>query len=448
VTAARTAVGGDVLLLTAATITATCSYSEASAPYNLTAVAVGAVACVLAIVGFGVGIPDRWAIAVAAVISLVPQVLRPPGKNVVHTAFYPWSVALGLAATGLLLCAVFGAFARVRWWLLGTGFGAMASAIIFAIPGGQHPQVDVWSIFQQSAAALSHGRNPYEITAFVVPAGQTANCFNYLPATFLGSWPGWAAVGDVRYAETAVMLAGWLALGWALIRRTVPAEAGGGAERRFGALTLLLTAMTMAGTLRMAQQAWNESLILGCLLIAAALMMTGRAGWAWLPVAVALATKQHVVLLLGVLAVWPCFGWRRSVYAVLAAAAISGYWVLDNFDRFRTCTVDFFLDIQPRHDSVSLFRFVPSAVQNAAVVLALLTGFVVAVRYLPRTVAGLLVGSALVLLAFDLFNKQTFENQWWLLAQLLVCGLAVRVVEVTRPSGQPSPDPRMSVSGR
>jgi hypothetical protein len=34
------------------------------------------------------------------------------------------------------------------------------------------------------------------------------------------------------------------------------------------------------------------------------------------------------------------------------------------------------------------------------------------------------------LYAFDLFNKQSFENQWWFVSELLVCGLALSAAGV------------------
>lgn len=37
----------------------------------------------------------------------------------------------------------------------------------------------------------------------------------------------------------------------------------------------------------------------------------------------------------------------------------------------------------------------------------------------------MLIGSGSVLMVFDLFNKQTFANQWWLAASLVVAGMAV-----------------------
>jgi hypothetical protein len=432
--------GGDVLLVVAAVVAATCSYSTTSAPYNQLAIVVGAVATVVGVTRFGVGAPHRLAVLGALLITLVPQTLRPPSPNVSQSAFYPWSVALGVASVLLILLSLLpwraplrgygrpAGYARLRAPLLVAATLSMMVAVLITVPGGRRPQIDVWSIFQQSAAGLFHGINPYEVTSFSVPAGQTANCFNYLPVSFLTSWIGWFTVGDVRYAETLVMLAGWLALGGLIVARTRQRP-----DARFEALTLLLTAVTLAGTLRVAQQAWNESLIIGYLLIGVALLGTRRAGWAWLPIALALATKQHVVLILPLLALWPSVGWRRTLHAVAGAVLISAPWVLWNFERFTTCTVDFFLTIEPRHDSISLWRFVPHPLQNVAVLGGLIVGFVLALRFVPKTLGGLLVACGLVLMGFDLSNKQTFENQWWLFAELIVCGLALHGVEVRRP---------------
>jgi len=302
-------------------------------------------------------------------------------------------------------------------------------ATLATVAGGRRPRIDVWIIFQESAAGLFHGLNPYARTFTGVPPGQTANCFNYLPGTLLPTWLGWVTVDDVRYAETVIMLAGWLALAAVIARRA-------SGETRANGLLLLAVGMTLTGTLRVAQQAWNESMLLGYLLIAAALLVSGRRAWAVIPLALALATKQHMLLLIPLLVVWPMIGWRRTAYAVAGAAALSVPWLVWNFDRFTTCTVSFFLDIKPRFDSISLWQFVPSGVQAVAVLGCLLGALVLIWHTVARTEAGLLLGSGVVLFGFDLVNKQTFENQWWLVGELIVCGLALRAIDLSPPIGQ------------
>jgi hypothetical protein len=290
------------------------------------------------------------------------------------------------------------------------------------VAGGRRPQVDVWLIFQQSAAGLFHGLNPYTRTFVGVPNGQTADCFNYLPATLLPTWLGWLSFDDVRYAETAIMIAGWLALATVIAQRA-------SRDTRANGLLLLGVGMTLPGTLRVAQQAWNESMLLGYLLIAAALLVTGRRNWMVIPLALALATKQHMLLLMPMLLAWPMIGWRRTAYSVAGAAALSAPWVFWDFNRFKTCTISFFMNIKPRFDSISLWQFVPSGLQAAAVLACVLGAFVLVWHTVARTAAGLLLASGVVLFGFDVVNKQTFENQWWLVGELIICGLALRAVQ-------------------
>ena len=73
--------------------------------------------------------------------------------------------------------------------------------------------------------------------------------------------------------------------------------------------------------------------------------------------------------------------------------------------------------------------------------LAVLGGYLLAYRCLPRTVPGMLLGFAVVLFGFDLFNKQSFENQWWFVCELLVCGLAL----ATAADRSVAPDDRPAV---
>jgi hypothetical protein len=208
---------------------------------------------------------------------------------------------------------------------------------------------------------------------------------------------------------------------------------------------LVVMAVCLPGTLRITQQAWNESVVLGCLLAAVALLLAGRPGLAVVPLALALATKQHVVLVLPLWALWPAFGWRRAVTAAALAAAICLPWLLASPARFYGCTVQFFLDLPARPDSISAWRFLPAAAQVPTVAALTVAAYLLAHRFLERSTAGLLLGCGLVFAAFDLANKQSFENQWLLASQLVVAALACRAVE--RPDGaQDEDNPRASVA--
>jgi len=56
-------------------------------------------------------------------------------------------------------------------------------------------------------------------------------------------------------------------------------------------------------------------------------------------------------------------------------------------------------------------------------------------------------GSGLLFAAFDLANKQSFENQWLLACQLLVLGLACRAAEQAPPPTNPPHRPAFRYEG-
>ena len=72
--------------------------------------------------------------------------------------------------------------------------------------------------------------------------------------------------------------------------------------------------------------------------------------------AVALCTKQHVVLLLPLWALWPAFGPRRALGAAAGAAAVTLPFFLWNPGRFWHCVVEFFVDLPARTDSLSIWQ--------------------------------------------------------------------------------------------
>lgn len=432
--------GFPALVLTATVVAAACSYSTTGRFFNQIAVAVGAVALVLAVLvmggtGGGWSAYRRWPLVASALLSVAVQLYKPPIGNVQRALVFPAVLAVSALAT--LAIAVLAGGLLDRFGKRLTERGVLAVLVVLGVcelaivASSHHPAIDVWQIFQQAAAGLGHGVNPYAVSYQHIPAGQTAGCFNYLPVTFLSVWPSWAVADDARYAEVAVLLAGWAVLARTILRRSA-------GEPRLRALLLLAVAVSLTGALRVGQQAWNESLLLGFLLLACCALLAGRAGWAVLLLGLALATKQHIALLLPVFVLWPGLGWRRTGGAVAVAAAVSAPWVFWNFGRFKGCTVDFFVHGVARFDSISLWHFVPSPVAPVVPVLAVLGAYLLVYRRVPRSPGGLLIGCALVLYAFNLFNKQSFENQWWFTAELLLCGLALLLA---RPAADRAAEP-------
>jgi hypothetical protein len=416
----------------AAAIAAATSYTTIYTDFNVVVVVAGCILlCVLTVLRLTPQVPSKASLCLALLIGLIPQWWRPPIGNVDRGALFPVATGLGMLASILLIVGAL-VVAHRRWLLGALAFLSASAAATLVVQASARPAIDVWIILQQSTRGLLEGRNPYQMFFSGIPAGQTDDCFNYLPFTLLASLPGRVALGDVRYGELLVLLAGSAMLIW-VIHRAGRAQGGtrsaGRAERASFALLLLVMTVSLPGTLRITQQAWNESIVLGCLLAAIALLLSDRAWLAVVPLALALATKQHVVLILPLWALWPSFGWRRALAAGALAAGICLPWLLANPSRFYGCTVQFFLDLPARPDSISVWKFLPDAARIPAVVALTAGAYLVVLRFLDRSIASLVLGSGLVFVAFDLANKQSFENQWLLACQLLVAGLACRAVE-------------------
>jgi hypothetical protein len=367
--------------------------------------------------GAGRGGPSRAGVLAALAGTLVAQVIKPPYMNVDHRT---WALRAGIyvamAVTVLAVVPLLRRSRAVAWTALGaTGVGY---ALVIA---GSQPLIDVWPILQGAAWGVVDGRNPYELTYPGVPPGQVGDCFNYLPGTFLVPLPGRLLAGDVRYAEAAVLLAGVAALVWYATRR-----------KSATATALAVLAGVLPGALYDVQQAWNETIVFGSLAAAGVLVAVRKPWWAAAALAVALGTKQHVVLLLPLWALWPAFGPRRAAAAAAGAAAVTLPWLLANPARFWHCVVEFFVDLPARDDSLSVWQLVPGPLRTVTVLALVAVAYAIVLRGVPRTPGGLLLGCGLVLAAFALANKQSFLNQWLLAAQLVVAGLSL-VAATSRP---------------
>lgn len=379
------------------------------------------VLAVLALVGLVLGgarcRPPLWSIALSALIGVRALALAPPLDNVVSNQRLLTGVLVLAAAS-----AVPAVLPLVRHAHAGqvtaVGLAVAAAGYALVVLGGP-PIIDVWALLQGAGRGLAHGLNPYELTFPDSPPGQTRDCFTYLPATVLLTAPGvW--LGDARWAElVALLVAG------ALLARQVWTR--GGARLGLAALVVV-----MPGTVFLVQQSWTETLLLPALVATAVLADRGRTGWAAVAFGVALATKQHVMLLVPLLVLCR-FRVRDLAVAAGTAAALMLPWLLADPSRFYACTTDFFLSADGPSTSLSLWPHLPETVRLPLVAVALLVGYLLAWRCCPRGGSGFLLACATVFTTFGLVNKQTFLNQWWLVAVLVAAGLAL--------AGRPRPAP-------
>jgi len=122
----------------------------------------------------------------------------------------------------------------------------------------------------------------------------------------------------------------------------------------------------------------------------------------------ALASKQHVLLLLPFAARWRDFGWRRTVVALGLAAAFTLPWFASAPRDFIDGALLYHLHLEPRPDSLSLYTTVLRSghLLHFGVVMGVTAAAIgLAMWRLPRDSTGFVLGSAMALGVFDLVNK-------------------------------------------
>jgi hypothetical protein len=295
-------------------------------------------------------------------------------------------------------------------WLLPAGLAALAGiAMILAAP---RPHIDVWFLLQDSTRGLAEGRNMYHQT-WPESTGLYA-VYPYLPITSVLLAPFRLLLGDVRYG---LLLAGLLASA-ATRRRAGPAVP---------ALLPLLLVLAPKATFAL-QQSWTEPLLVAALAGMVLAVQTGRTGWAVTAFGLALATKQHMVLLVPLAIWWPAFGPRRTAMAAGLAGVLVAPWVVADPVAFwhDAGYANLALEVQTR--SLGL----PSLLVRHGVttpflvtLLALVAAYAVVYRCrLVRDGSGFALAGALVLWTLDLTNKQAFFNHYTLPLALIVLAIA------------------------
>ncbi|WP_432562827.1 hypothetical protein [Kineococcus sp. SYSU DK003] len=293
------------------------------------------------------------------------------------------------------------------------GAGVTAALVVVGDPA---PRIDVWVILQQAADGMARGDSVYALDWVGSPG--ISDAFAYLPWTAVLTAPGRWLAGDVRWALAVLVL----------LSAVCVAALGRWRRAAVAAAALLLLA---PGSSTLVEQAWTEPTVLVGLAAWAWLVRADRAWWAVAPLAVALASKQHVVALLPLLAVWPRFGWRRTVVAAGGAGVLVAPWALSGFGDFWHDTVRTMLELPPLTFADTLYTLVLNEtgvqlpiVVVGLVVLGVLGTAVVALRRRPVGLAGLLMWCAAVLFAANLVNRQAFYNQFWLVGALVLLSVA------------------------
>jgi hypothetical protein len=317
---------------------------------------------------------------------------------------------------------------------------AVASGVMMIL-AAPVPKIDVWYLLQGSARGLTRGADMYRQSwapsRIGYPVPGLFDVYPYLPGTTVLLLPAWLLVGDVRYGLLAALVVAAV-----LVRRlaTAPTSTGTRARRPAPvppALALLL--VLFPESMYALQQSWTEPLLVAALAGAVAATRAGRGVLAVLCVAAALASKQHIALLVPLLAVWPAFGPRRTLAAAGLAVVAVVPWIIVGPADFWHDAVRVNLDYPVLANSLS----VPGWLHQYGITLGYLPiAVVLAGSYLLAwrvrgDAAGFCAGSALVVLTLNVMNKQSFFNHYTLPMGLLV--LAAACAARSEPSAPARP---------
>jgi hypothetical protein len=360
--------------------------------------------------------PDRTVLALAALVCVVSAVVSPT-----HRYLYQHGADLRTIEALSIVTAVAVALSLLtpsRWqgwtWLAVIGLAAATGVVTIVIIG--NPGIDVWDILQQSSTGLLHGRNMYHQHWQHSTGLQTV--YPYLPGSTLLLAPFRWLLGDVRYGLLGASLLG----AW-LVRR-LAATAGPPSAAPTALAGLLLAT---PGWVLLVNRSWTEPLLVTALAVAVLAMRSDRSWLAVLALAVALATKQHIVLLLPVFACWPGFGWRRTASACALAFLVVLPWLIAGPHAFWHDAVHANLGLGAETKALNLQALLLRhgvSVGGWFLAVVLVAAYGLVLWRVPRTPAGLALGCALVMWAFDLANTQTFFNHYMLPAGLLLVALA------------------------
>ena len=356
-------------------------------------------------------VPQRPDLVLPVAVSVLSAVAHPARRNM-HIGS-----AGGLLATAVLSCvvaALTGLSLRLpdshqrRCW---PGLAVLAGGTgVVTVLLSPDPYIDVWHLLQESSDGLLRGADLYR--QHWSQRHGLRDVYPYLPGTTVLLAPFRWLLGDVRYGLLAAILGG----AW-VIRRLAP--------RAPVALAALL--LVFPHWVLLVDQSWTEPLLLLALAGAVLALRQERPGLAVLGLAVALACKQHVVLLLPVFALWPTFGPRRAAWSALLAGLVVLPWLVAGPGDLWHDAVSANLSLGVLRRALSL----PSLFGRAGVVvgfwftlLALGAAYALVLRRVRRTPSGLALGCGVVMWALDVANKQSFFNHYTLPLGLLVVALA------------------------
>lgn len=394
-------------------------------PLGAVVVALGIATSLLvwAVLGRGVVIGTRfvfWSLVATAIAAFLAVLLRPPAFSLTGPRSLVYvQVAAILAA---IVVAVVRPLPRPILAVSGLLIVVLFALLMVDVVGATPLDIDVYQLHEAAGEALSSGQNPYTTGNVEVwetleahePELITEYTYPPLPAVVFGgaSW----LFGDSRVAGAVLTAIAMMFVGLAARRRWA---AEGAAE----SLIAVAAFAAMPATFLMVYTGWTETLTLP-LMISGAILWTEKPMLSAVAIGLAVASKQHFVLFLPLLALAPVSRrWHRAALASgVAALTYLPFVVWDPIGLYNG-VVAHHLSRPARTESLTITNLGIEIPTVVTIVLLIAFGCV-ASRYVKNG-ERFLASAAAVLALFTFLAVRGFENSWWLVAMLLVACLAL-----------------------
>ena len=299
----------------------------------------------------------------------------------------------------------------------------MSAAGVTMIASAPEPHIDVFFLLQGSTKGLFHGADMYRqqwaASRATYPSHGLFDVYPYLPWTSVLLAPFRLIFGDIRYG-----LVLGLAISAIVARKLLPTAPVAAAPALLPLLIALYPKVTYGY-----QLSWTEPLLIALLAGMVLAVERGRLNLAVVLLALALASKQHIVLLLPLTALWPRFGWRRTVAAAGGALLMISPWIIAGPRDFWHDAVGANVGLGYRADALCIATFFHKAFGIdpgfALTGLGLLAAYLLAWR-IRGDAFGFCAGAALLVLALDITNTQSFFNHYTLGMALVVLAICLR----------------------
>ena len=283
---------------------------------------------------------------------------------------------------------------------------------VWMLRASPSPAIDVWTVHQQGADALLHGRQVYASGAIDTldthSHAREIDTYAYPPLNLVLTAAAYAITRETRWAQlVAIGLGGWL------LRATAKRR---GWKAPVPDLLMACLLFHPRG-LFVLEQAWGEPLALPLLGGFTLAWAAGRPRVAAVMLGLLCALKQHYVLYVPALALLPGIGFTGVAIAVATLVATYLPFVLSAPVGLWNAVIVHHLKNPFRSDSLSL----TARLWSAGIVLPSWLGFaasvgsVGALAWTPRKLGPLLLASSLTFLVFYLLGRQAFCNYYYLL---------------------------------